>query len=140
MDLDQLAVEIDPDQARVAADVDLGTDIAGRDGVEGPPELDVVIGVDGALGPGRRIEGRGRQREEGGLLLRLEDDAGGAARGAVDPGAGQVAAPGHGAGLHVVEITKGFAPEEVLADVRDPALDLRLLQSCRLQRVSLIHR
>jgi hypothetical protein len=31
MDFDQLAVEIDPDQARVAADVDLGADVAGRD-------------------------------------------------------------------------------------------------------------
>ena len=93
MDLDQLAVEIDPDQARVAADVDLGADVAGRDGVEGPLELDVVIGVDGALGPGGPIEGLGRQRQERGLLLGLEHDARGAARGAVEAGAGQVAAP-----------------------------------------------
>ena len=124
MDFDQLAVEIDPDQARVAADVDLGADVAGRDGVEGPLELDVVIGVDGALGPGGRIEGLGPQRQERGLLLGLEHDARGAARGAVEAGAGQVAAPGHGAGLHVVEIAEDLAPEEILADIRDPALDL----------------
>jgi hypothetical protein len=52
MDLDQLAVTIDPDQARVAADVDCGADVLGRDGVEGALEVDGVIGVDGALGPG----------------------------------------------------------------------------------------
>ena len=126
MDLDQLAVEIDPDEARVAADVDLGADVAGRDGVEGPLELDVVIGVDGALGPGRPIEGLGRQRQERGLLLGLEHDARGAARGAVEAGAGQVAAPAHRLGLHVVEIAEDLAPEEVLADVRDAPLDLRL--------------
>ena len=59
MDFDQLAAEMDPDEARVTADVDLGADVAGRDGVEGPLELDVVLGVEGALGPGGGIEGSG---------------------------------------------------------------------------------
>ena len=126
MDFDQLAVEIDPDQARVAADVDRGADVAGRDGIEGPLELDVVIGVDGALGPGRPIEGLGPQRQERGLLLGLEHDARGAARGAVEAGAGQVAAPAPGARLHVVEIAEDLAAEEILADIRDAPLDLRL--------------
>jgi hypothetical protein len=81
----------------------------------------VVIGVHGALRPGGRIEGFGPQRQERGLLLGLEHEARGAARGAVEAGAGQVAAPGHGAGLHVVEIAEDLAPEKILAHVGDPA-------------------
>jgi hypothetical protein len=38
MELDQLAAEVDPDEARVAADVDRGADVAGRDGIEGALE------------------------------------------------------------------------------------------------------
>ena len=44
----------------------------------------------------------------------------------MDAGAGQLAAPADGARLHVVEIGEDLAAEEVLADIRDAPLDLRL--------------
>ena len=122
MDLDQLAPVIDADEARVGPDLHPLVQIARRQRVQGVPELDVMIAMDGGPGPRGPIEGRRRERQQRRLLDRLEHDARHLARGAVHAGARQVPAPDDGAGLHVGDVEEALAAEEVLAGVRDPAL------------------
>ncbi len=125
MDLDQLAMVVDPDEAGIAADLDALAQVARGHGVQRVAELDVMIGMDGGLRPRRAIKGRGRERQERRLLHRLEHDARDLARGAVHAGAGDVAAPADGARLHLGQVAEGLAAEEILAAVGNPALHFR---------------
>ena len=68
VDLHALAGDVDADELRVAAHPDALAHVAGRDGVDGLLELDVVVAVDLALGPARRIEARALERPQRGLL------------------------------------------------------------------------
>jgi len=126
VDRDHLAAVIDPHEAGIAPDLDALAEVGRGDRVEGPAELDVVIGMHGGPGPDGAIEGLGGQRQEGGLLHRLEHPARHLPRGAVHARAGEVAAPEERAVAHVGEIVEGLATEKVLAGIGDPALDFRL--------------
>jgi hypothetical protein len=85
-----------------------------------------MIGMHRGLRPRGAVEGLGGQGQERGLLHRLEHEPRDLARGAVHARAGDVAAPGDRAGLHLGQVAEGLAPEEVLAAVGNPALHLRL--------------
>src|SRR5690606_18376101 len=123
--LDQFARGVDPHQGAVTAHPDALPDEARRHGVERLAKADVVIRMHAALRPARRIEALARYREEGGLLVRLKDQAWALAGGAVDAQAGRLAHPGDGARLHVGQIAPGFAAKEVVPDIRDGPLDVR---------------
>src|SRR5215831_13408340 len=59
-----------------------------------------------ALSPGRRLEALSLERNQPGLLFRLENLQGHPPRGSVDAAASDLAVPDHSAGRHVVEIDK----------------------------------
>lgn len=82
--LDQLAAAVCSHHLAVGTHPDLAADEAGRQGVQGFIELDVVVGVDPALLPRRRIEARSLQRAERGFLHRGEDHQWLLTGGAVD--------------------------------------------------------
>ena len=130
--LDELALDVDADQLAVAADPDAFADVTGGNGVEGLLELDVVIGVDFALGPHGRIESLAAEGLERGLLCVLEDDQGALAGGAVHALACGLEAPADRLALNVVAIDPLLAAEEALAQILDPALDVGLGVRCQL--------
>ncbi len=124
--LDELALDVDAHQLAVAADPDAFADVTGRNGVEGLLELDVVVGVDLALGPRGRIEALAAKGLERGLLDVLEDDQGALAGGAVDALARDLETPADRLALDVVAIDPLLAAEEALPQVLDSALDVGL--------------
>jgi hypothetical protein len=117
VELDQLAAMVDADDPGVAADLQALADITRRHRVQRPLELDVVIGMHGGPGPRGAIERLWRQGQQRRLLVRLEDDARDLPRRAVQTGAGELAAPHDRPRLHVGQIAKHLAAEEVLAAV-----------------------
>lgn len=124
--LDEFALGVDAHELAVAADRNLLAEVASRHGVERLLELDVVVGVDGALGPARRVVALAGQRQELVSLLVLEDDQGPLARGTMNPRAGGLEAPAYSFLLDMVAVAPGLASEEAVADVGDLALDERL--------------
>jgi hypothetical protein len=118
MCLDQLAVRIDTNQRSIAADLDAAADPARGNRVERLSKADMVIGMNFALSPGRRLEAFGLERNQPGLLFCLEDLQGHSPGGSVDAAARDLAAPDQCAARHVVEIDKRLALEEPLPDVR----------------------
>lgn len=124
--LDQLPPEEDADQRTITADGDWLADVACGDRVGRLQELDMMIGMDLALGPARGVEAFSHQRTERRLLLFLEDGEGTAPGGAVDPGAGDLETPSGRFALHVLGVEEALTPKEVLADVGHHALDMRL--------------
>lgn len=126
VDLDQLAAEEDAYQGAIAADDDRLAPVRRGHRVEGAAELDMMIGMNAALGPLRRVEpiaGEGPQRD---ALFFLEDRQRPAARGAVDAGAGDLLAPADGLALDVLDVEEALAAEEVLPHVGNLSLDVRL--------------
>ena len=136
--LGALAVDIDPDQLRVPPHPDGLAHVPGGDRVERLLELDVAVGVDLAARPAGRIEAGALERAQRGLLGVLEDGERALARGPVDPLSRPLEAPAHGLALHVVPIEPGLAPEEALAQVLDPALDVGLGVSRQLHAMGRI--
>ena len=136
--LDELALDVDANQLAVAADPDAFADVTGGNGVEGLLELDVVIGVDLALGPDGGIEALGVKGTKRRSLRVLEDDEGPLAGGAVDALARGLEAPADRLALDVVAINPVLAAEEALTQILDAALDVGLVQRCRVRRISLL--
>jgi hypothetical protein len=66
----------------------------------------MVIGMNFALSPGRRLEALGLERDQPGLLFRLENLQGHSPRRSVDAAASDLAAPDQSAACHVVEVDK----------------------------------
>lgn len=126
MRLDEGAPVVEPDEPGVAAHLKTLPHVAGRHRVERPAELDVVIGVDGGLGPRRAVEGCRGERQQPRPLDRLEDEAGHLARRAVEPRPRMLPAPEEGPGLHLGQVAEALASEEVLAGKRNPPLHLGL--------------
>jgi hypothetical protein len=63
MRLDQLSAQIDAHQRAIAANINLAPDPARGERVERLPKADMMIRMYFALGPGRRIEAFGLQRD-----------------------------------------------------------------------------
>jgi len=115
--LDELVPGEDAHQPRVAANRHRLADVAGGDGVERPGELDVMIGMDLALAPLRRVEGGALEWPEGGLLRLEEDLEGTPSRRAVEALAGHVLAPATRLALTVLDVDPRFSAEEALTHV-----------------------
>ena len=73
MCLGQLTVHIDTNQRSIAADLDAAADPARGNRVECLAKADMMIGMNFAWSPGRRLEAFGLERDQPGLLFRLED-------------------------------------------------------------------
>src|SRR5215470_2437450 len=117
MRLDQLAARIDTNQRSIAADLDLAADPARGKRVERLAKADMMIRMNFALSPGRRLEAFGLEGNQLGLLFRLEHLQGHSPGGSVDAAASDLAAPDQSAARHVLEIDKRLPLEEALADV-----------------------
>ena len=115
------------------------SDVGVGNRVEIPVEADVggLSGADGADEVG--LEGMGRERQEAGLLLGPDVGDGAVGQLGVAASVGDVVAPAEELGVDIVEVAEGPSGEEGVAQVLDLALDLPLLQSCRLLPVLLKH-
>jgi hypothetical protein len=123
---DDLALDVDPRELRVATDPDLPAHVSGWRRVEGLLELDVVVGVDLALLPHGRVKAFALEREQRWLLHLLEDGEGALSGGAVGPLSGGLEAPAHGLALDMVAVQPRLTPEEALPDVGYLSFDVRL--------------
>lgn len=104
MGLDELAVVEDLDHRGGRADVDAAADQLPRNRVEGAADLDVDVRTDRGRRPAGQHERSRRQRQQFGRLQRVEHGhRGGPAQRPALPPRGDLLAPGHGLGLHVLD-------------------------------------
>src|SRR5215472_13505120 len=127
MGLDQLAVQIDMNQRSIAADLDAAADPARGNRVERLAKADMMVRMNLALSPGRRLEALGLERDQPGLLFCLEDLQGRSPGGSVDAAARDLAAPDQSAARHVVEIDKRLPLKEALPYVPHAIFHQRLV-------------
>ena len=104
MGLDQLTRGIDAHERAVAAHPDALANEARRHGVERLAEADVMIGMNAALRPARRIEALAGERQQRGPFALLEDGERALTRGAVDAAPSRLARPSTHSRLHLREI------------------------------------
>ena len=123
--LDQLALVVGAHELPIDAGPDGLVEVARRDGVDRLVDLDVVIGMDLARDPRRRIEARTVEGLEG-RALRDEADERTLAGRAVDAGAGGLGAPADRLAVDVRGVEPRLATEKVFAHVLHIALDVRL--------------
>ena len=127
MRLDQLAARIDAHQGAISADIHRAADPAYGNRVQRLSKADVMIRMYFALRPDRGIEAFALQRNQLRLLFRLENLPGHSPSGAVDAAAGHFTAPDQSPMGYVIEIDKGLAFEETLADITHTIFDYRFV-------------
>jgi len=123
--LDELAVAVRPHQLAIGTDPDGLVEVSRGDRVDRFVDLDVVIGVDLALGPRGRIEAGAVERLQR-RALRREAREGALAGRAVDAGARRLRAPANRLAVDVGRVEPRLAAEEVFPHVLDVALDVGL--------------
>lgn len=122
----QLATAVGAHELAVGAHPYGAPDVLRGQGVQRLVELDVVVRVDFALLPRRRIETLGDERAERSLLEGGEDDQRLLPGGPVATLARHLGAPANGVAAHVIQVEPRLAAKETLANVLDVAFHLRL--------------
>ncbi len=136
MNLHQVAAAVEADAGAIETDLELLSEVRGRDGVECVCNLHMMVGVHLGARPRRHVERRGRRGQHERLLFGLVHVSRDTTRGAVHARTGDVAAPSLGMSAGVVEGRERLAVEATLADIGDlvfdPWLVLRMAHTCRV--------
>src|SRR5215472_604338 len=127
MGLEQLAVEIDTHQGAITADIDLATDPACGNRIQGLRKAHMMVRMYFAFCPGRSIETFGLQRKQLGLLFRLEDLQGHAPGGSVDATACNLSTPQQRTASYVVQIDERLPFEEAFPRIGHAILHHRFI-------------
>src|SRR5215470_12445966 len=109
-------MDVDPDQCAIRPDLDLHAHAPTcRYRIQGALDANMLVGMNLARRPVRRIKAPALKWNQNRLLFGLEDLDRHSTRRSMDAASGGIPTPDESAALNVAQVDEGFALEEALA-------------------------